>query len=333
MSFALEEAIRDRLTRAIGEEFRACEAEIQRELARSPVPLIRQLAEHVALAGGKRLRPILVLLSARLAGGPPGRAARLGCVVELLHTATLIHDDVVDQAPLRRGQPSANARWGPDAAVLVGDHLYSRCMALLVADGDLAVMDALADAMVLMTEAEVFQLERKRGGELTEDDYLRIIRQKTATFMSACCRIGGLTGGLDGTGVNLLGAYGERLGIAFQIIDDSLDFDADEARLGKAVGSDLREGKRTLPLIATLERAAPEERSRILATLHHPSDATEVDLAEVHRLVKVYDGVGYAVGRASVYAAEGVARLDGLPGGEAREILTLIADYVIQRDR
>src|SRR5437899_949976 len=115
------------LFRGVDAEFRACAAEIQRELARSPVPLIRQLAEHVALAGGKRLRPILVLLSARLAGGPPGRAARLGCVVELLHTATLIHDDVVDQAPLRRGQPSANARWGPDASVLVGDHLYSRC--------------------------------------------------------------------------------------------------------------------------------------------------------------------------------------------------------------
>jgi octaprenyl-diphosphate synthase len=333
VSFALEETIRERLARAIGGEFRGCEAEIQRELARSPVPLIRQLAEHVALAGGKRLRPILVLLSARLAGGSAGRAARLGCVVELLHTATLIHDDVVDQAPLRRGQPSANARWGADAAVLVGDHLYSRCMALLVADGDLAVMDALADAMVLMTEAEVFQLERKRVGELTEPDYLRIIRQKTATFISACCRIGGLTGSLDGAGVEALAAYGERLGIAFQIIDDSLDFDADESRLGKAVGSDLREGKRTLPLIVTLERAGFEDRARILAVLHRPDAATEVDLAEIHRLVKVYDGVGYAVRRATAYAAEGVARLDGLPSGEAREILTLLADYVIQRDR
>jgi len=205
-------------------------------------------------------------------------------------------------------------------------------MALLVGDGDLAVMDSLAAAMVSMTEAEVFQLERKRAGQLTEGDYLRIIRQKTATFMSACCRIGGLAGGLDVPSVEALAVYGERLGIAFQIIDDSLDFDADEVRLGKAIGSDLREGKRTLPLIATLERATPGERARILSTLT-PLGSTEADIAEVHRLVKVYDGVGYAVARAAAYAAEGAAQLTRFPPSEAREVLTLIADYVIHRDR
>jgi octaprenyl-diphosphate synthase len=206
-------------------------------------------------------------------------------------------------------------------------------MALLVADGDLAVMEALASAMVLMTEAEVFQLEQKRAGDLLEADYLRIIRQKTATFMSACCRIGGLTGHLAPSEVDALAAYGEGVGVAFQIIDDALDFDADEARLGKAVGTDLREGKRTLPLIATLERVTIEERDRIVAALARPAAVTEADLAEIHRLVKVYDGVGYAVRRASVYAAEGVARLTSLPAGEVREVLTLIAEYVIHRDR
>jgi octaprenyl-diphosphate synthase len=260
------------------------------------------------------------------------RAIRLGCIVELLHTATLIHDDVVDEATLRRGRPSAHALFGVDASVLVGDHFYSRCMALLVRDGDLRVMDALAGAMVSMTEAEVFQLERKRAGELSEADYLRIIRQKTATFMSACCRIGGLAGGIAPDAVDALATYGERLGIAFQIIDDSLDFAADPARLGKAVGHDLREGKRTLPLIATLERATAEERAHILETLGRPG-VLDVDVAEVRRLVKVYDGVGYAVSRASAYAAAGVAALDGLPAGEAREILGLIAEYVIHRDR
>jgi len=332
VSLALEGTLRERVGRLIGDELRACEAGITRELASLPVLLLREISEHVARAGGKRLRPILVLLGARLGRGAPARAVRLGCVVELLHTATLIHDDVVDQAPLRRGQPSANARWGDDAAVLVGDHLYSRCMALLVADGDLAVMDALAAAMVSMTEAEVFQLERKRAGQLSEDDYLRIIRQKTATFMSACCRIGGLAGGLDAAAVEALGAYGERLGIAFQITDDSLDFDADEARLGKAIGSDLREGKRTLPLIATLERATLPERARILQTLARPESA-EGAVAEVHRLVKVYDGVGYAVGRAAAYAAKGAAELARLPRSEAREVLALIAEYVVHRDR
>jgi octaprenyl-diphosphate synthase len=335
----LEATLHARLGRLIGEELRTCEAEIQREIAASPVPMIRDLTEYVALAGGKRLRPILVLLCARLVGGPAARAARLGCVVELLHTATLMHDDVVDRAPLRRGRPSANARWGDDAALLVGDHLYSRCMALLVADRDLAVMDALAAAMVSMTEAEVFQLERKRDGQLTEVDYLRIIRQKTATFMSACCRIGGLIGGRDGGEVEALAAFGEHLGIAFQIIDDSLDFDADEARFGKAIGADLREGKRTLPLIATLERAHPEERTQILEALRRPAlaepDAAldERDVVEVLRLVKRYDGVGYAVARAGAYAAQATAGLGRFPASDERDVLGLIAEYVVQRDR
>ena len=332
MSLGLEGALRERLLGLVGIGLRACETEINRELAASPVQLVRDLGEHVALAGGKRLRPILVLLGAALGTDTSGRAVRLGCIVELLHTATLIHDDVVDQAPLRRGRPSAHARFGEDASVLVGDHFYSRCMALLVRDGDLAVMDALATAMVSMTEAEVFQLERKRAGELSEADYLRIIQQKTATFMSACCRIGGLAGGLGAESVEALATYGERIGIAFQIIDDSLDFAADPTRLGKAIGHDLLEGKRTLPLIVTLDRATPDERSRILEALGRPG-LLETDVAEVHRLVKVYDGVGYSVGRALAYAETGVAALDRLPSSPVREILTLIAEYVIHRDR
>jgi octaprenyl-diphosphate synthase len=324
--------LREGIVRLVGPALQDCEAEITRELAGSPVRLVRDVGEHVALAGGKRLRPILVLLGAALGDGGGARATRLGCIVELLHTATLIHDDVVDEATLRRGRPSAHARFGVDASVLVGDHFYSRCMALLVRDGDLRVMDALAAAMVSMTEAEVFQLERKRAGELSETDYLRIIRQKTATFMSACCRIGGLAGGLGAEAVEALATYGERLGIAFQIIDDSLDFAADPARLGKAIGHDLREGKRTLPLIVTLDRATADERALILETLGRPG-VLEGDVTEVRRLVKVYDGVGYAVGRASTYASAGVAALDGVPSSAAREILGLIAEYVIHRDR
>jgi octaprenyl-diphosphate synthase len=333
VSLTLEGILRERVAALVGPAFRACEAEISRELADSPVRLIRDLGEHVALAGGKRLRPILVLLGAALGGAIDGRAARLGCIVELLHTATLIHDDVVDQAPLRRGRPTAHARWGVDASVLVGDHLYSRCMALLVRDGDLAVMDALAAAMVSMTEAEVFQLECKRAGTLSETDYLRIIRQKTATFMAACCRIGGLAGGLAPDAVERLGVFGECLGIAFQLVDDSLDFAADQERLGKAVGSDLREGKRTLPVIVALERASAEERAAMLAILGRPAGLEEGDVAEIQRLVKVYDGVGYTVGRATAYAEAAVAALEPFPASEARALLALVAEYVVHRDR
>ena len=257
---------------------------------------------------------------------------RLGCIVELLHTATLIHDDVVDQAPLRRGRPSAHARFGVDASVLVGDHFYSRCMALLVRDGDLAVMDALAGAMVSMTEAEVFQLERKRAGELSEADYLRIIRQKTATFMSACCRIGGLAGGLDADAVEALATYGERIGIAFQIIDDSLDFAADPTRLGKAIGHDLLEGKRTLPLIVTLDRATDEERARILETLgrpglQEPGRGGGPPAGQGVRRRRLLRGAGVGL------CGDGHRRAGPVPGFPGRQILTLIAEYVIHRDR
>ena len=159
------------------------------------MPLIQEMGGYIAGAGGKRLRPILLLLAARLADYRGPRAIRLACVVELLHTATLIHDDVVDQAPLRRGRPSANAQWGDDASVLVGDHLYSKSFAMLVRDNDRAVMETLARSTVSMTEAEVFQLQLKRSGLTSEADYMRIITQKTASFMSACCRIGALLGG------------------------------------------------------------------------------------------------------------------------------------------
>ena len=327
----LEELLKEKVSRLVGPALTACEAEIDRTLA-STVSLIAEMGGHVASAGGKRLRPILLLLCAKLSGFLAPRCVHLGCVVELLHTATLIHDDVVDQAPLRRGRPSANARWGNDASILVGDHLYSKSFALLVQDCDRAVMETLAHATVSMTEAEVFQLERKRDGVTTENDYLRIIRQKTASFISACCRIGALAGGATAERVEALAAYGENLGIAFQIVDDSLDFTADEARLGKAIGTDLREGKRTLPLIVTLARATPEEQARIQTLLKSPG-LSDPAIEEMRELVARYDGVGYATARAMAYAEQGKDTLEAFSPCEERETLALIADYVVDRDR
>src|SRR6266581_3712874 len=245
---------------------------------------------YIASAGGKRLRPILLLLAARVAGYRGPRGVRLACVVELLHTATLIHDDVVDQAPLRRGRPSANAQWGDDASLLVGDHLYSKSFAILVRDNDRAVMETLARSTVSMTEAEVFQLELKRSGFTSEADYLRIVTLKTASFMSACCRIGGLLGGLPPEQVEALAHYGLDIGVAFQISDDSLDFVADPERLGKAIGADLREGKRTLPLIAMLDQLSPPEAERVRAVLRRPS-LVPAELEEIRRLVLEHDVV------------------------------------------
>ncbi|MEK7769719.1 MAG: polyprenyl synthetase family protein [candidate division NC10 bacterium] len=328
---SLETLLKERVGLLIGPELSAIETEIAREID-SPVELIREMGEFIAGAGGKRLRPILLLMAGRLAGYSGPRAVHLGCVVELLHTATLIHDDVVDQAPLRRGRPSANARWGDDASVLVGDHLYSKSFALMVRDGDPAVLDTLAHATVSMTEAEVFQLERKRTGTTTEADYLRIITQKTASFISACCRIGALLARADAARLEALTRYGLDIGIAFQLADDSLDFVANEARLGKAIGADLKEGKRTLPLIAALERAAPAERQRIqvVLTSRAPSPA---EVEEIRRLVVKYEGVDYALQRAQAYAQTAKEDLGPFEDCEDKETLALIADFVVGRDR
>ena len=327
----LEALLKERVVLAVGPEMRAIEEAIARQLD-SPVSLIREMGDFIAGAGGKRLRPILLLMASRVAGYSGPRAVRMGCVVELLHTATLIHDDVVDQAPLRRGRPSANARWGDDASILVGDHLYSKSFALMVEDGTAAVLETLARATVSMTEAEVLQLECKRSGSTSEADYLRIITQKTASFISACCRIGALVAGAAEDQVEALTRYGLDIGIAFQLSDDSLDFVADQGRLGKAIGADLKEGKRTLPLIATLERAAPAEGDRIQSVLkRHSGDPGEIE--DIRQLVERYGGVEYAQGRARAYAQSAKEALAGFSSSDDKETLLLIADFVVARDR
>jgi octaprenyl-diphosphate synthase len=327
----LETVLKERVAGLVGADLEGVEAEIRRELD-SPVALIQQMGGYIAGAGGKRLRPILLLLAARLAGYTGPRGVRLACVVEMLHTATLIHDDVVDQAPLRRGRPSANAQWGDDASVLVGDHLYSKSFAMLVRDNDRAVMETLARSTVSMTEAEVFQLELKRSGITTEADYLRIITQKTASFISACCRIGALLGGLPAGQVDALTQYGLDIGVAFQISDDSLDFVANQDRLGKAIGADLREGKRTLPLIAMLARATAAQAERVKSLLKRRDlDPEEID--EIRRCVVDHEGVEYALARAHEYARSAKAALEAFKPSEERETLALVADFVVDRDR
>ena len=327
----LEKVLKERVAVLVGVDLELVEDEIRRELD-SPVELIQEMGGYVAGAGGKRLRPILLLLAARLAGYRGPRGVRLACVVEMLHTATLIHDDVVDRAPLRRGRPSANTRWGDDASVLVGDHLYSKSFAMLVRDNDRAVMETLARSTLSMTEAEVFQLQLKRSGSTSEADYVRIITQKTASFISACCRIGGLLGGLPPARLDALTRYGLDIGVAFQISDDSLDFVADQDRLGKAIGADLREGKRTLPLITLLARAAPAVAARVRELLAH-GVLGPGEVEEIRRYVVEHDGVEYALQRAHAWAQAAKADLDAFPPSEERDTLVLIADFVVDRDR
>jgi len=216
--------------------------------------------------------------------------------------------------------------------VLVGDHLYSKSFALLVRDNDRAIMETLARATVSMTEAEVYQLQLKRSGLTSEADYVRIITQKTASFMSACCRIGALLGGLHAQQLEALTRYGLDIGVAFQMSDDSLDFVADERRLGKAIAADLREGKRTLPLIAMLERVSEAEAERVRAMLRRRA-LEPAEIEEIRRLVLQQDGVDYALERAHAYAQEAKHDLKVFAPSEERELLMLVADFVVDRDR
>jgi len=329
-STPLEVLLKDRVAVAVGAELCGIDDMIAAQTA-SSVGLIHEIGGFIAGSRGKRLRPILLLMAARLAGYRGPRAIRLGCVLELLHTATLVHDDVVDQAPLRRGRPSVNACWGDDASVLVGDYLYAKSFALMVQDSDMRVLETLARATVSMTEAEVFQLERKRAGVTSEANYVQIVTQKTASFISACCRIGALLGRGHPDQVEGLTRYGLNIGIAFQISDDSLDFVADETRLGKAVGADLREGKVTLPLIAALDRAATAERDNIQKLLKLDTlDAEQIE--EIRLLVMKYEGVEYAMERAQVYAQTAKGALRPFPDSDDKETLALIADFVVERD-
>ncbi len=227
----------------------------------SPVALIPQLAGHIVAAGGKRLRPMLTLAAARLCGYTGDRHIGLAACVEFIHTATLLHDDVVDESDLRRGLDSANAVWGNQASVLVGDFLFSRSFELMVADGSLAVLAVLSRASSVIAEGEVMQLATSNNTETGETAYLEVIQAKTAQLFSAACRIGALVADRPKVEEEALETYGMNLGIAFQLVDDVLDYSAKQATLGKSIGDDFKEGKITLPVVLAFRRGGDEERT------------------------------------------------------------------------
>lgn len=312
-------------------ELEECEKEIARQLS-SSIGLISEVGSYIARAGGKRFRPTLLLLCSRLCDYNGYRSIYLASVVEILHTATLIHDDVVDNATLRRGKPSANTKWGGDVSILVGDFLYSKSFALLVRDNDKEVMESLARATLSMTEAEVFQLIKKLEGRMTEEDYISIISKKTASFISACCKIGAVLGGVSQEKIDAVSKYGMNVGIAFQIIDDSLDFVADEKKFGKAIGTDIRNGKRTLPLIYAYLNSSAMDKKRI-ESIFRGSMPGDEGLSYIYQLVRSYDGVEYARSRAKEFIEEAKEALSIFDDSVYRKALFAIGDFVIERDR
>ncbi len=296
----------------------------------SPVALIPQLAGHIISAGGKRLRPMLTLASARLCGHEGDRHVKLAACVEFIHTATLLHDDVVDESELRRGQSSANALWGNKASVLVGDFLFSRSFELMVEDGSLSVLAVLSRASSVVAEGGVLQLITANDTETTEESYLEVICAKTAALFAAACRIGAVVADRPKVEEEALDAYGLNLGIAFQLIDDALDYSAKQATLGKAVGDDFRDGKITLPVILAFARGSDEERVFWRRCLEE-QDIQDGDLEHALALMEKHGSLADTVTRARHYGNVAKDSLGVFPAGPLRQAMTDIVDFCIER--
>jgi octaprenyl-diphosphate synthase len=323
----------------VADDMAACNRAIIARMT-SPVALIPQLAAHIVAAGGKRLRPLLTLAAARMCGYPAGEAeqasvtrhVQLAACVEFIHTATLLHDDVVDESLLRRGLASANAVFGNKASVLVGDFLFARAFELMVEDGSLKVLEILSRASATIAEGEVLQLATQNDLSTSEERYLAVIGGKTASLFAAACEVGAVVAGQPAARQAALSRYGTNLGMAFQLVDDALDYAADQAVLGKTVGDDFREGKITLPVLAAYAAGDAEERQFWRRTIE-ASDQSEADLAHALELIARRDAIRVTLDRAAVFAAAARAELAEFAASPHRSALLAVADYTVCRAR
>ena len=296
----------------------------------SPVALIPELAGHLIAGGGKRLRPMLTLACAQLLDYAGTRHHKLAAAVEFIHTATLLHDDVVDGSDLRRGKRTANTIWGNPASVLVGDFLFSRAFELMVEDGSLRVLKILSHASAVIAEGEVAQLTAQRNVDTTEDRYLEIITAKTAVLFAAACQIAGVVAERPAACEHSLESYGRNLGIAFQLVDDAIDYVSDADTMGKDAGDDFRDGKVTLPVILAFARGGDEDRAFWRAAmLGHAAGPDELSRATA--LLRSTGAVEDTLARARHYAARAIDALAGFPNGAARAALAETADFAVSR--
>ncbi|MBN1662828.1 MAG: polyprenyl synthetase family protein [Deltaproteobacteria bacterium] len=297
---------------------------------RSDVDIIPEVIGHLVGSGGKRFRPLLLLASADLCGYKGEARYALSAVIEFIHTATLLHDDVVDHAQIRRGKTSANNIWGNAASVLVGDFLYSRAFKIMADAGNAAVIKLLSASTSTMAEGEVFQLVKCGDIHITEKDYFSIIEKKTAVLISAACAIGAILGGATEHKREALTRFGLRLGLAFQITDDALDYVAKDVNFGKAIGKDLEEGKITLPLIHCLKKSTAHEKNlikEIVGKKEADADAAGLIMA----LMEDHGSIGYALKKAAFFIDEGKKLLSGFQNSDAKSALLATADYIMER--
>ena len=317
------------LQQLVGDEIGAVN-DVILDRMQSRVALIPTLASHLIASGGKRLRPMLTLASAKLCGYEGARHVKLAACVEFIHTATLLHDDVVDESDLRRGAATANAVFGNEASVLVGDFLFSRSFQLMVEDGSLRVLEILSNASSVIAEGEVAQLITNNDTSTSEDAYLDVIRAKTAALFAAACRIGAVVAERQNVEEDALDGYGRNLGIAFQLVDDALDYSAEQASLGKTVGDDFREGKITLPVVLAYRRGNSEERAFWQRTLEEGYRA-EDDFEQAVTLMKKHGSLDATVERARHYGEIAKDSLGIFSDSESKQALLGIVDFCVAR--
>ncbi len=312
------------------EDLREIEAQIQQHLD-SPIPLINEIATHILTGGGKRIRPLLLILCSRLGGIDPQGAFGLGSLIEFIHTATLLHDDVLDEADLRRGRDTARRIWGNHTSILIGDYLYSRAMQEIVAFQNHDINDVLSVACRKMAEGEILQLCANRKPVQNETDYLQIIEYKTGALVAAACKVGAIIGGATATQQKALYQFGMYLGIAFQLADDRLDYMANRTRLGKTLGQDFMQGMVTLPLLHLLQSSSYEKRQEILQKIE-AGGLGEGELLEITNMMECHGSLDYTMTRSQEYIDSALLTLDSFEDSTARRSLAVVADYMVNRD-
>lgn len=320
----------DRLAAALAEDMEAVNLMIRQRMASEHAPRIPQVTAHLIEAGGKRLRPMLVLAAARLLGYAGPFHVHLAATVEFIHTATLLHDDVVDESARRRGRPTANLLWDNKSSVLVGDYLFARAFQLMVEPANLRVLDILANASATIAEGEVLQLTAAQDLATTEDIYLKVVRGKTAALFSAATESGAEIAGATPEQVAALFTYGDALGIAFQIVDDLLDYGGSAAAIGKNTGDDFRERKLTLPVIKAVAKATPAERAFWVRVIEK-GQQTDGDLEQAMALMARHGAMDAARAEALAWAAKAQQALEVLPDHPLRGMLSGLAGYVVAR--
>ena len=295
----------------------------------SDVALIEQIGHYIVDSGGKRLRPLMVLLSALASGYQGTQHINLAAIIEFIHTATLLHDDVVDESTLRRGRETANAIWDDHSSVLVGDFLYSRAFQMMVSINHMQVMQIMADTTNTISEGEVLQLLNAHDADTDEQCYFDVVKYKTAILFAASTKLGAVINDSNKTIYNALDAFGLNFGIAYQLIDDALDYSSDTETMGKNVGDDLAEGKPTLPLIYLLQQGTPAQTDLVRNAIEQGSLET---LDAIQQAIKESDAIAYTVKAAQQYAQQAIAALQPLPNSNFKNALIDLTDFIIQRD-